>query len=797
MDVRCNRCGTDYEFDDTLISDRGTTVQCTNCGYQFKIYPAKAGAGAPERWQVRTSAGKDLIYTSLRDLQRAITEHKVGPKDLLSRGAQAGRPLGSIPELEPFFTSARGASRGLQSVPRTLHGVAPPAIGAPRPPAEPAERKTQLGVGDKTLSYQAKDTGSLSSTLPVGAAAPRDPKSFVTQPAMPMVLGSASPASADTERDPEPPRPEPAPRAQVKTRRGPEPDTRVSPAPPTGPVLPGQGSTVRIERSPLASADHAAAAQLVPPTYDGTLPAASPPTPAQPPPGTAFDATLPVAPPALASSPRPAPAPAPPPISTRERLPSYDDLPDVHAAEPGRRARSRWIAGVVFLAVAGLLAVTVGRQYLARFSTAKRPELAARDERAARLLLEGNRLLDRADYDAAQEQITKAQALADRDPSVLAARARLETLRADLAWLKLRLLDPQTGGLMQETQRDLGRLAGKARSAVEAAFAVAPEDPSVVRARVDSLRIAGEEGKAREWIAPIAANAADPQNAYVLAALDLAEAAPVWSTVIDRLRAASVSEHEAARARGALVYALVRAGRVVEAESELAKVTSAAYTHPLLEELKGFVARFSAPLDGGVDAARDTTSPPATTASTSPAPASPPAGGGSTDTAGGFDFRARLRMASEALSRGDLHRAGSLYQSVSDEQPGNTEALAGLADVARRRGDSAGAARLYEQVLNLNPSYLPALMAVADQKWQAGDRRGAAVLYRRVLEHAGASSDYGQRAAARIAESEGGGAAQASPTATSAPTSTPEPDAGRPPTRPEIDTSDLPGVTPP
>jgi predicted Zn finger-like uncharacterized protein len=232
MDVRCNRCGTDYEFDDTLISDRGTTVQCTNCGYQFKIYPPKVGANPPERWQVRTAAGKDLIYTSLRDLQRAITEHKVGPKDLLSRGAQGGRPLGSIPELEPFFTSAGGLARGLQSVPRTLHGVAPPPTGAQRPPAEQAEKPAQ--AANKTLAYHSRDAAAFSSTLPAAAAAPtRDAKNFSTQPAMPMVLGTgaagtAAPSGAevDTVRDPGPPRIEPAPQKVVVRTRGPEPDTR-------------------------------------------------------------------------------------------------------------------------------------------------------------------------------------------------------------------------------------------------------------------------------------------------------------------------------------------------------------------------------------------------------------------------------------------------------------------------------------------------------------------------------------------------------------------------------------------
>jgi hypothetical protein len=81
-------------------------------------------------------------------------------------------------------------------------------------------------------------------------------------------------------------------------------------------------------------------------------------------------------------------------------------------------------------------------------------------------------------------------------------------------------------------------------------------------------------------------------------------------------------------------------------------------------------------------------------------------------------------------------------------------------------------------------------MATADQKWQAGDRKGAITLYRRILEQAGASTDYGQRAQSRIAQGDGGdsGASKAAPAPDSAPV---------PPPKPEIDTSDLPGVTAP
>jgi tetratricopeptide (TPR) repeat protein len=487
----------------------------------------------------------------------------------------------------------------------------------------------------------------------------------------------------------------------------------------------------------------------------------------------------------VASQPRAArPAPSqplqqtpPPPISTRERLPSYDETPHPDA-EPGRRARTRWIAGLVFLAVAGLLGLTVGRQYAARLTSTPVPEGSARDARASRFLTEGMRLADQADYEGAQESLAKAQALADRDPAVLAALARLETMRADQSWLRLRLLDPTSTALVQSTHRELGRRVGKARQAVDAAFAIAPEDPTVTRARVDQMRLAGEEKRAREWVGPVSANASDPLNAYVLAVLDLAEAAPAWGTVIDRLRTAAVSEREASRARAALVYALVRAGRVAEAETELAKIAAAERSHPLIDELTSFVNRFKAPADASTDAREEDAATEALDPKKLPAldTAPPPPGEDKQLPTG--DFRSRLTQAAQASAKGDLERARTLYQSVLNEQPGNTEALSGIADVARKRGDSATAQKMYAKVLEANPSYLPALMASADTKWEAGDRKGAITLYRRIVEQAGTSTYYGQRAQARIAQGEG---ASASADAGSPPGAAGMRDAGTPP----------------
>ena len=132
MDVRCNRCGTEYEFDDALISERGTTVKCTNCGLQFKVYP-KHHSGGPERWVVRTAEGRELVFTSLRELQRGIADRKVGPGDMLTRGQKPSRPLGSIAELEPFFQSSLGKVSGAASgdrPARTGHCRGPSCLAA-------------------------------------------------------------------------------------------------------------------------------------------------------------------------------------------------------------------------------------------------------------------------------------------------------------------------------------------------------------------------------------------------------------------------------------------------------------------------------------------------------------------------------------------------------------------------------------------------------------------------------------------------------------------------------------------
>ena len=37
MDVRCEKCMTVYEFDDSQVGENGVTVKCTTCGHVFRV----------------------------------------------------------------------------------------------------------------------------------------------------------------------------------------------------------------------------------------------------------------------------------------------------------------------------------------------------------------------------------------------------------------------------------------------------------------------------------------------------------------------------------------------------------------------------------------------------------------------------------------------------------------------------------------------------------------------------------------------------------------------------------------
>lgn len=682
MDVQCERCKTEYEFDDALVSGRGTTVRCTNCGHQFKVRRAETTAPGADKWVVRTAVGTDLTFLTLRELQRAILAKQVGRGDVLTRGNDPPRTLGTITELEPFFegrTSSRPPPAGAAGLGGAQRFPGPPGVPSRTDPPAPVLPK-------RTASW-----GTGPDQVPAGL---------------------------------------PPPRRKIDTLR---PPTGAAPPPPPPVVQPAASPPAHV--APMANATpYAFGEAAVPPpasTEDPvTLRRPTNNTPAAPPVAV------------LETS-----SPLPPPTMPVRRI-SYadDDLPDprrpllssssredFYAVAPRRRVGG-WIVAVVLMAAVGVVGWVVAKPYL----VAKPANATAQlDPRALGFVTDGERALADGNLDLAQGDFDKASALAERDLRVLVDEARVAAARADVPWLSMKLLPPDARDLQRTTQADLDDRVGRARKAADAAMAVAPEDVSAVRAHIDALRLAGDRDAARKEVAKIA-QASQPETAYVLAALDLAEPEPLWTTVIDRLRVAAGGEGNAGRARAALVYALSKSGDAAGAKTELAKLDAMARPYPLLPQLHAFVDKtpMKAALDGGVAA-----NVPHVDVSALPQQPPPGQGGGAAAGAPDNDQPAvpgestsAMKAAQAAIRKGDWNRARQIYEALVARNPSDSEALAGLGDVARAEGDMAGAMSAYKRALAVNPSYLPAVVGLADTQWASGDRGSAVRAYKDIVD---------------------------------------------------------------
>lgn len=607
MDVQCERCKTEYEFDDALVSGRGTTVRCTHCGHQFKVRRTDANDTAGDRWVVQTGNGQQLTFLTLRELQRAILAKQVARNDMLLLGEATLRPLGSITELEPFF-QGRSSSR-------------------PPPPAADSE------------------AGHGSAPLPVV----------------------------------------PARRTQAF---GPPPGSQLNAAALTAPA-------------PVVMA----------------------PAPVEPP--------LPVDVPA-ASLP-------PPTVPVRRSMPTGDDeIHDVHSSFrsqsadafdfPRRRRVGGWVVALVLFIAVGVVGWVVAKPYLVAHN-APGGVGAHLDARAQVFLGEGEKALLEGDLDGAQQDFDKASALAEHDPRLLLDEARVAAARADVPWLKLRLLTPDAAEEIRTTKAQLDERVARARTAADDALSVGPDDRAAVRAKIDALRLQGQRDAARSYVTKVSGIASQPETAYVVAALDLAEAEPFWTTVIDRLRVAAAAEGNAGRARAALVYALARSGDTPGAKAELVKLDAFARPYPCLPNLHAFVERApptKAPTERVV-------------AASASRPAAPQAGGvaaavGAAGDGVPSEQASAMHMALLAIKKGDWGRAHHLYEALVSRNPDDSEALAGIGDVDRAQGDNTGAISAYKRALAVNPSYLPALLGVADTQWASGDHVSARRSYKDIVD---------------------------------------------------------------
>jgi predicted Zn finger-like uncharacterized protein len=767
MNVTCERCNTEYDFDDTLVSGRGTTVKCTNCGHLFKVRKKSADPAAPpEKWVVRTVDGRELQFNALRELQAAITARTIGREDVLSRGGSRPRRLGAITELEPFFTTVSGGaapagphmttSPGLGSSGLGASGLGASGLGASglgtsgvgaTAPAQARPRTSTPHGGTPALnlpSAHGPDEGVVDSSdmqddqtivrpnpvvekpkSPGDAAAGTRPGDrslgrSATKEAPPAKTAAKDPSplpgklperrSATPPRGTPPPSPQDVANAKLPERPSMKPATKDKEiSPPPGKLPDKLPARPPLKDGPGRTSTASQAPEVKP---DGGSGAQVLPT--QRSPGGEEAATATAATAATSGAGTAGKKPLPTGVSTpgKDVKISHvgeDDPRGATATKPVSTKRPGGAQRIVMFVAAGVI-LFVGYTAVRRYVLPKPPPPpVAADDRIPTFLKEAERLLNEGDIAGAQSQLDKASALAEKDPKIAVEQARIAAVQADFKWLRLRLL-PMGDPEQPLIQRELDAALERAKKYVDGAQGLAPEDQAVTRRRIDLLRMAGNLQEARKLVAGLPGAGSQPESALVLAALDLAEEKPSWPSVIERLRTAVVGEQSIGRARSMLIYALVRSGDTAAAKAEYEQLAGMPRPHPLLPPLREFIARSEAPAaDAGVDA-------------------------------GDLTPEEAIRMANELRAKGEPKKAEEILQDVLKKNPTNADAAVGLAEISRARNDMGTATRFYQQALKNNPAHLAALTGLADIKWDSNDRQAALPLYRKVVEVGGGTS---------------------------------------------------------
>ncbi len=109
MDIKCTKCGVEYELDELPLSAEGTEVECGTCAHRFFVQ----GEEPPKTmWRVRKPGGSVDILQELTTLQRWIVEDRIDSEVEISKTGRNWTRLADIAELSrllPGTETERGA----------------------------------------------------------------------------------------------------------------------------------------------------------------------------------------------------------------------------------------------------------------------------------------------------------------------------------------------------------------------------------------------------------------------------------------------------------------------------------------------------------------------------------------------------------------------------------------------------------------------------------------------------------------------------------------------------------------
>ena len=142
MDVRCEKCNTEYELDEARLKPGGVTVKCTNCGHMFKI-------------RKRSPTNVGAAVDPPRQAPRPVARNE----DSTDEPTRAGRPVprADEPAPPPARPAAPRAGR-----PDSIVGEHPPA------PGEPAAERQWLVRLENGEQKSCRELSSLQQWIVAG-----------------------------------------------------------------------------------------------------------------------------------------------------------------------------------------------------------------------------------------------------------------------------------------------------------------------------------------------------------------------------------------------------------------------------------------------------------------------------------------------------------------------------------------------------------------------------------------------------------------------------------------------------
>ena len=218
MDVRCERCQTEYELEDANVSDLGTEVQCSDCGHRFVVKRPIADKGLPE--------------TVRADVSAATPAPVVAPFPLIPttmpRAASAASPIIAPPMPSP------GDSRG-----RVNLGAYPEA-------SDPGETEII-----RIASRKSRGFVKLMLTMLVAAVVAYAGIAWLQQRWRPAMISSAGTAEDESLRNrPQATTSGPRPRPVAEDSEPAQPSDDGEGVPPRGPAVQPMVEGEREERGP-------------------------------------------------------------------------------------------------------------------------------------------------------------------------------------------------------------------------------------------------------------------------------------------------------------------------------------------------------------------------------------------------------------------------------------------------------------------------------------------------------------------------------------------------------------------